>query len=222
MIKNLIIVGAGGTSREIACAVEDINRVSQTWKLLGFLDDDQTKHGQTVNGHLVLGPLDSAPNFANCHFVVGIGTWTNLGLRKAVVDRLNLSLESFATIIHPSASVSNYARIGHGTVILQNVVITPDTVVGNHVIVSQGVTAAHDDVIEDFVSIATGAVICGFVHVGEAAYIGAAATLLPRVVVGSAAVVAAGALVSGAVPAGATVAGNPARLIKTGRAVTAI
>ena len=43
MIRELLIIGAGGTSREIAGVVDDINRRESHWNLLGFLDDDPAR-----------------------------------------------------------------------------------------------------------------------------------------------------------------------------------
>jgi FlaA1/EpsC-like NDP-sugar epimerase len=56
-------LGAGGTSRDIADTVADINRVHRRWNLLGFLDDDVTKHRKTVAGLPVLGPIDCAKRY---------------------------------------------------------------------------------------------------------------------------------------------------------------
>jgi putative colanic acid biosynthesis acetyltransferase WcaF len=52
------------------------------------------------------------------------------------------------------------------------------------------------------------------VEIGAGAFVGARAFVLPGVVVGAGAIVGAGAVVTRAVPAGTTVAGNPARIIK--------
>ncbi|MGV3719543.1 MAG: acyltransferase [Actinomycetota bacterium] len=51
-------------------------------------------------------------------------------------------------------------------------------------------------------------------HIGRGAKIGANATLLPGVRIGAGALVGAGSVVTKDVPAGAVVAGNPARVIK--------
>ena len=54
----------------------------------------------------------------------------------------------------------------------------------------------------------------GPIIIGNEAWIGTAAIILCGVTIGEGAVVAAGAVVTRDVPAGAIVAGNPARLVK--------
>ena len=39
MLKDIVIIGAGGVGRETALIIEDINEVNKEWNLLGFVDD---------------------------------------------------------------------------------------------------------------------------------------------------------------------------------------
>jgi maltose O-acetyltransferase len=55
------------------------------------------------------------------------------------------------------------------------------------------------------------------VAIGRNVWIGAGATILPGVTIGDDAIIGAASVVTRDVPAGATVAGNPARRLKTGR-----
>lgn len=54
------------------------------------------------------------------------------------------------------------------------------------------------------------------IHIGRNVWIGAGALILPGVTIGDDAIVGAGAVVTRDVPAGATVVGNPARMIARG------
>jgi sugar O-acyltransferase (sialic acid O-acetyltransferase NeuD family) len=210
---DLVIVGAGGSSREIGGAVAEINRNRRAWNLLGFFDDDPEKAGTLVDGLPVLGPIEHGARYPHAQFVIGVASFKNPSARRKLAERLQLPPERFATIIHPSASVSAFAKVGHGTAILQGVVVTSATLVGNHVLISQGALLGHDITVHDFVTLAPGAVVSGSVTVEESVYIGARAVVAPGVTIGKEALVGVGAVAISAVPANTTVFGNPARVI---------
>jgi sugar O-acyltransferase (sialic acid O-acetyltransferase NeuD family) len=212
MLTDLLIVGAGGSSREIADAVRDINRQQPRWNLLGFLDDDPAKQGILIDGAPVVGPLPSVAAYT-AQVIIGIANSRNLGVRRLIVEQLSLPPERYATIVHSSASVSPHTSIGVGTAVLQNVVITPGTAIGSHVLISQNVTMAHDQVVEDFVIIASGVTITGFVRLRAGSYIGAGAVINNGITVNEEALVGIGSVVLQDVPARRTVFGNPARLV---------
>lgn len=194
MVRKLIILGAGGTSREIAGAVRDVNQRELHWDLLGYLDDDPALHGAQIDGLPVLGLLETAGR-SEAQVIIGVARAKNPGVRRSIVERLNLPRERYATIVHPSASVSPHAKTGAGTAILHNVVITSGTVVGDHVLILQNVTMAHDQVVEDFVTIAPGATIAGGVRLKQGSYIGAGSAILDGVSVNEGALVGIGSVV---------------------------
>jgi sugar O-acyltransferase (sialic acid O-acetyltransferase NeuD family) len=214
MVKDLIILGAGGTGREVAEAIEDINSFGRKWNLVGFLDDDPQKHGSESNGYPVLGSISAAAKYPTCHFVIVLGNQHDLGLTKRVFERLSLDVSRFATLIHPTARVSRYTEIGPGTVVLQNCVITSNTRLGSHVLMLFGSHIGHDCIVDDYVVLAPNAVLAGGVCVREGCYIGANATILQKTKVGPRSCVGMGAAVFSDVESNSTVVGNPARLLK--------
>jgi FlaA1/EpsC-like NDP-sugar epimerase len=58
--EPVLVLGAGDAAASLA---KDLTK-SSDWRLVGFLDDDTDKHGRMLNGILVLGKLDSLPEWA--------------------------------------------------------------------------------------------------------------------------------------------------------------
>src|SRR5206468_1064016 len=112
-----------------------INAVYPTWNLLGFLDDAPLLHGRRADGLPVIGGTDLVQSLPNTRVVVCVGNPRNYTARARIVDRLGLAPERYATIVHPSASVSADSVIGPGSVILAQSVLTASVEVGAHVAV---------------------------------------------------------------------------------------
>lgn len=210
-MQPLLIAGAGGFGRETAEAVGALNLEEARWELLGFLDDDPALQGRSVGDLPVLGPCELIHEHRQAALVVTVGSPANRGVRRAVVERLGLPAERYATIVHPAASLGGSVRVGAGSVVLAGTVATADVSIGSHVAVMPHVTLTHDDVIGDFASLASGVALAGTVSVGEGAYLGGGVLVRENLSVGAGALVGMGSLVLEDVPAGETWVGAPAR-----------
>ena len=60
MVRDIMIVGAGGWGREAAWTLERINEREMTWNILGFADDDPAKAAGSVEGYPLLGGVEKA------------------------------------------------------------------------------------------------------------------------------------------------------------------
>lgn len=162
------------------------------------------------------GPISAIKKLLNEETKVVISIGYN-HIRKKIVERLQLSLECYGTVVHPSAVVSPSCTIANGTVVMPNVVINADSVVGNHVILNTSCIIEHDCIIHDFAHISPSAVLTGGVSVHEGTQIGARSSVNPTLQIGKWAIVGAGSTVINDIPNAVTAVGVPAKIIKERR-----
>jgi sugar O-acyltransferase (sialic acid O-acetyltransferase NeuD family) len=212
--RELVVVGAGGFGRETVEAVRALNACGAGWRLLGYLDDDPALAGTIIDGTPVLGGITELKSLPAALVVVCTGRPDNYASRPRIVQALDLPAERYATIVHPTASVSASSQVGPGSVLLAHTALTAAVSVGSHVAVMPHVTLTHDDVVADFATLASGARLGGGVRIGRGAYLGAGALVREGRTVGPWALVGMGAVVTTDIPAGQVWAGVPARYLR--------
>lgn len=211
--QPLLLIGASGLGREVAAAVDAINRREPTWDVLGYLDDDATVTGATIGGHRVLGPVEASTDFPEARLVLCIAGRGQAGARTGAA-LAGGPLERYISIVHPAASIGSRTVLAPGTVVLAGAVTTADVAMGPHCVLMPQVTLTHDDVLADHVICAAGAALAGGVRVGQGAYLGTGSLVRENLRVGAWATVGMGAVVLEDVPAGEVWAGVPARRLR--------
>jgi sugar O-acyltransferase (sialic acid O-acetyltransferase NeuD family) len=210
-VRDLLLIGAGGFARETAEAVHAINAVEPTWNLLGFLDDRPDLEGTVITGVRVVGPIERAHEHPQARLVICTGRPDKYVSRRLIAERLGLEDDRYATLVHPTATVSPSSRVGPGSVLLAHVDLTADVAVGRHVAVMPQVVLTHDTRVGDWATITSGVRLGGGCRIGQGAYIGAGACLREGVSVGEWAMVGMGSVVTRDVPPKRLWYGAPAR-----------
>lgn len=216
-MKKLIIMGGYGNGSVVQSTVEDINAANKQWELLGFLNDGDLTE---VNGYPVLGKIDkeTVDRYLVDPDVYFFYTLISVKLNYRFLSKLiNLQIPEnrFATLIHPTAVVSKFAKIGHGVAIQPLVSIGPNTCIGNHVQIFSQALIGHGAKLDNYSYVANNACIGADVHLKKGAYLGTNATTLEFVSLGEWSVTGMGSVVLKNVPDYSKVAGNPARIIGT-------
>ncbi|MGS0763276.1 acetyltransferase [Syntrophomonas curvata] len=209
-LKPLVIVGAGGLGREVAWLVADINGQKPEWNFMGFVDDGV--QGNTVEGYPSLGPVEHL-------FNMSADIWTAVAIadsrvRMKFVRQIQDQGRKLATLVHPLVSMSDYVKIGSGSIICSGAVITTNVSLGQSTIINLGCFIGHDTELHDYVSLMPAANLAGEVRVGEGCYFGLNSCVINRTTIGEWSVIGAGATVADDIPAYSLAVGVPARVIK--------
>ena len=151
---------------------------------------------------------DEIKSYEGKQLIVSIG---DNSTRKRIVEKTNAI---YKTAIHPTATISAYAKMEAGTVIMAGAILNPDVVIGKHCIVNTGAIIEHDCILDDFVHVAPRASLAGGIRIGEGAHIGIGSSIIQGITVGKWATIGAGAVIIRDVPDFAVVVGNPGRILK--------
>lgn len=134
----------------------------------------------------------------------------NNKIRKNIAKTLTVFCPSF---VHNTAHVYPSVTLGKGVQVLPNAVVDAAVLLGDFTIVNNNATVSHNTVVEPYCHIAINVAISGGCTIGEGTLVGAGSVILPEITIGKWVTIGAGAVVTKNVPDGATVVGNPARII---------
>ncbi|TFH36141.1 MAG: transferase, partial [Bacteroidia bacterium] len=105
-MKEIVIVGSGGFAREVGFLIEEINRVSPEWDILGYIDENQ---GEYNGKYKIINNDDWLEQLGHELYVVfGIG---NPNLVKKLLSRFsNNENLKYPNLIHPGV-IADWERI---------------------------------------------------------------------------------------------------------------
>ena len=187
-----------------------------SYKVAGLYHYNDQRTGEIDHGFEVLGSFSDLfqSDVKDKHFVLTMG---DMLIKQNVSTKLIKMGGVLPSLIHPSAIVSRFATISdNGVLIGSQCEIHSDSTIAEGCVLWPRVTIGHDCCINKYVFMGPNAYVGAYTKIGERAFIGQCSVLISGKAkeVGGNALIGAGALVTKPVPAGAIVAGHPARVIK--------
>lgn len=191
---KLALFGYGGHAREVAA---QINK-----KVDFFVDDNYadelTKPISTFNPetHMMMVAV------ANCQE------------RKKIIQSLPENTTYF-TFIHPSVQIfADDVKIGEGSFIGANSILTTNIKIGKHVILNRGNQIGHDSTMGDYFSAMPGSVVSGNVRIGDCVYLGTNSSIKEKIIVCGEVTIGSNATVVKNIITSGTYVGVPAKFLK--------
>lgn len=211
--ERVIVIGAGGHASVVADAL-----LAAGIEVIGFTDADVRRHGAQLCGLPVLGD-DAALTLHDPEQVQlanGLGSLGNdaAPLRQRVQQGLEATGWRFCNVIHPTASVSPFARLGAGIQVMAGAVVQPGARLDDGAIINTRAVVEHDVHIGAWTHVAPGAVVCGDAVIGACSHVGAAAVVRQGVHLGERTLLGLGAAAVKHFSGMGTLTGVPARPLK--------
>lgn len=213
------VYGASGCGRGVMpLARQQLRQVGVEPERLVFVDDGAGLP-PLLNGQRMLTYAQFLAEPARQrHAVLAIAAST---VREQLAQRCAQDGVQPWTVQAANVVTMDAVELGAGAILSPFVTLTSNIRIGRHFHANLYSYVEHDCVIGDFVTFAPGVMCNGNIVVEDHAYIGTGAVIKQGqpgkpLVIGRGAVVGMGAVVTKSVPAGATVVGNPARVLVKG------
>lgn len=205
--SQLIIIGAGGH----AVSVANVAR-SAGFNICHFVDPK--KEGQKLLNISIIGSIDVLKNKRDFNFSIALGDNSS---REKIYNEITRGFGkiSFPAIVHSSAVIGEFSRLGQGTVVMPKAVVGPNSTVGHFCLINTHASIDHDCLMHHFSSLAPGAITGGSVEIGVRSAVSIGAVIKHGIKIGDDCVVGANSYVNTDLPNNLVAYGTPARHVRS-------
>ena len=214
MAKKILLFPFGGNARESLISILAINKIRKEWDVIGFVDDNSALFGKECCGVKVLGGREIFSRFSDALVLAVPGNPDTYLGRKKVIKSLGLDTSRFATIIHPSVTIAQDAKIGYNVTLMANVFVSCGVNIGNHCVFLPNTVIAHDSVVGDYCLFGSNITVSGHARIGNECYIGSGTKIRNGMKIGDRSLAGLGANIVSDIAEGVVVAGNPAKVLR--------
>jgi len=209
----MIVAGAKGFAKEI---VEICWQLGMTDDVCLFDDVNTNLPGRLFDQFEILTEISKAAEhfeIVDRRFVLGVGTPY---ARRTLAGKLEKIGGSLQGLISPLSHIGHFdIEIGAGVTVMTSSIITSSVSIGDGTLINKSCIISHDVRIGEYCDIAPDVKVMGGVCIGSDSFVGAGSVIVPNVSIGDFVTVGAGSVVTRHVADGVTVAGIPAKILKS-------
>lgn len=214
-MKDLYIYCAGGFGREVLDIAESLNKDSRLWSALYFLDD-VIPSGKVINGVRVLSFREfvtSIRNRSDFELVIAHG---EPNARKQIREKLAefKVLDNLISLVSPDSRVSEWAKVGKGSIICAGVHISVNACIGVNSVINCNSIIGHDVQVGDDSVVSSQVNIGGGAQIAAEVYIGMGSQIKERLTIGKQSILGMASVLFENVPEELLFMGNPAKAIR--------
>ena len=213
-MKDIVIYGAGGFGREIACLIRLINEKSTEWNIIGFLDDNKDLKG-TVNEYgIVLGGADWINSYDKpISVVIAVGSPKAV---ECIARKITNPQVDYPNLFAPSVTFldKESLRIGKGNLICTNCSISCNVSIGDFNMFNSYITIGHDVEIGNYNVVMPSCNISGGVKMGNTNFLGVQSVILQYIKIGDNTRIGANSVIMRKTKDGYLYIGNPAKRLE--------
>lgn len=191
--KNpLIFIGAGGHAHVLA----EIAALT-TKNVIGYLSQEKIIEKNKFFNFPFLGDDDSIGEYDpnEVLLVNGLGMVPGCTKRSKLGDLMLSKGYKFATMLHPSVTISRKVTINDGVQIMAGAIVQFNAVLGNNSIINTGSIIDHETIVGKNCHLAPGIICGGNVKIGDNSFIGAGTTIINNINIGKNCIIGAGSVV---------------------------
>jgi len=212
-MASLYLCGAGNPEG-VRLALR-INQIQSRWDRIIILDDDPSKHGQSILGVEIAGSFTELKNADPASDEVSNLVARTTKVRLSALKKIKSYRLRFTPLIDPGSDMTG-VEFGNDITVYPGAQFCANATVGDGLVVLVGALVGHGCRLGQCCIVAPGAVINARVELGDGVYVGTNASILPDLKIGPSATIGANSAVVQDIPAGATVMGVPAQLLMPG------
>ncbi len=211
MKTPILLIGGGGHALSLISVIE----ATSEFVVAGIVESTKESNHKLLD-YPILGTdqqlAELLKQIPTC--VIAIGQVKTADTRKKLFAQATLLAAKLPIIIAPNAQVASSAKIGKGTCIMHNCIVSHLSTIGDNTIINNKALIEHQATIGNHCHISTGVLINGGSSIGDECFIGSGTVVLQGISICKNTIVGAGSVVINNITEAGTYAGNPASKIQ--------